>query len=299
MTPIFMPELLLLGASLVLFLLLLVPVSGRVARTVALWTSLAGIIITASTLGEEGALFYGAFKVDLFSQLVKLLILTGTFFVLLFARDLKGISEKIRPEYYLFLFLSVTGLVVFVSAVELMLFFVALELSSFSLYILVPMRDDVGGLRQQMEAGVKYILFGVVATGVMLYGMSYIFGLTGSTRLDVIIPRLHALGATPAVVVSVAMVMAALFFKLAVFPFHFWLPDVYQGASNETTAFIASVPKVAGLAILCRIAYLAPQGTDALVTLLTICAIASMIYGNLAALVQTRSEEHTSELQSH
>lgn len=288
MTLIFLPELLLLGASLLLFLLALVPVSGRCARRIALCATLAGSVLTGFTLQQEGTLFYGAFQVDFFSQLVKLLLLAGAFLVLLIARELKGIREEIRPEYYLFLLLSVTGLVVLVSAVELMLLFVALELSSFALYVLVPMRDDASGLRTQMEAGIKYILFGVMATGVMLYGMSYIFGLTSSTHLHVIVPKLHALGPAPAVVAAVAMVMAGLFFKLAVFPFHFWMPDVYQGASNETTAFVASVPKVAGLAVLCRILFIAPQwaGDDGLTTLLIVCAIGSMIYGNLAALVQ-------------
>jgi NADH-quinone oxidoreductase subunit N len=148
------------------------------------------------------------------------------------------------------------------------------------------MRDDQGGLRLQMEAAIKYILYGVMATGIMLFGMSYLFGLTGTTYLNELLPRLHQIYMEPAAVVGIAMVMGGFFFKLAVFPFHFWVPDVYQGASNETTAFIASVPKLAAVALLIRItALVAPEG-ETVVNLLMLLAVCSMFYGNLIALVQ-------------
>jgi NADH-quinone oxidoreductase subunit N len=170
--------------------------------------------------------------------------------------------------------------------VELLAIFVSLELSSYALYLLVPMRDDHTGLREQMEAGIKYILFGVVATGVMLFGMSYLFGLTGTTYLNQLIPAMGPIITSPAAIVGIAMVMGGFFFKLGLFPFHFWLPDVYQGASNETTAFIASVPKLGAVALLIRVATLAAPSAATLVNLLMILAVCSMFYGNLIALVQ-------------
>ena len=152
----------------------------------------------------------------------------------------------------MFLLLSVLGLMMLVSSVELIAIFISLELSSFALYLLVPMRDDRTGIRVQMEAGIKYILFGVMATGFMLYGMSYLFGLTGTTYLKDILVFLSKGNLQPAVVVAVLMILGGFFYKLAVFPMHFWVPDIYQGASNETTGFIATIPKLGAVALLIR-----------------------------------------------
>ena len=282
---LFFPELFLLVSCLVIFLLTLGKMSSSTVRNITAALSVVAFLVCVGSLRLEGDLFFKAYRIDLFSQLFKLLITGGVALLLLFSQ-LKGIEEDIRAEYYLFLMISALGLVMLVSSVELLSIFVALELSSYALYLLVPMRDDHGGLRDQMEAGIKYILFGVVATGVMLFGMSYLFGLSGTTYLAELIPAMHSLIATPAAIVGIAMVMGGFFFKLGLFPFHFWLPDVYQGASNETTAFIASVPKLGAVALLIRIATLASPSAETLVNLLMILAVCSMFYGNLIALVQ-------------
>ena len=159
-------------------------------------------------------------------------------------------KEEIQAEYYLFLFMSVLGLMMLVSSVELLAIFVSLELSSFAVYIMVPMRNGSTTPGYQVEAGIKYLLFGVMATGLMLFGMSYIYGLTGSTQLAVIAEKLNHLYTQPAGVIAIVLVLAGFFYKLALFPLHFWVPDVYEGAANETTAFIAAVPKLAAVALL-------------------------------------------------
>ncbi|MDD5758497.1 MAG: NADH-quinone oxidoreductase subunit N [Desulfobulbaceae bacterium] len=282
---LFAPELILLLGSLLIFFFTL---SGdaKKARQTAITIGIAASLICLLSLQQNGSLFYKAYQVDLFSQLFKVLIALAMTVVLIFGGELKDISPRMKPEYYLFLILSGLGLMMLVSSVELITLFVALELSSFSLYLMVPMRDDRQGLRSQMEAGVKYILFAVMATGTMLFGMSYLFGMTGSTYLAEIAPQLKTLMSEPAAIVGIAMILSGFLFKLAVFPFHFWVPDVYQGAANETTSFIASVPKLGAVAILIRITMLAaPEGT-AIVTMLMVFAVASMFYGNLAALVQ-------------
>jgi len=283
---LFFPELFLLLSCLVIFLLTLGKMSSSTVRNLTAALSIVAFLICFGSLKLEGELFFKAYRIDLFSQLFKLVITGGVAVLLLFSRELKGIEENIRAEYYLFLMLSALGLVMLVSSVELLSIFVALELSSYALYLLVPMRDDHTGLRDQMEAGIKYILFGVVATGVMLFGMSYLFGLTGTTYLSELIPAMNQVIASPAAIVGIALVMGGFFFKLGLFPFHFWLPDVYQGASNETTAFIASVPKLGAVALLIRVAILASPSADNLVNLLMILAVSSMFYGNLIALVQ-------------
>jgi NADH-quinone oxidoreductase subunit N len=149
------------------------------------------------------------------------------------------------------------------------------------------MRNDSGNYHFQMEAGIKYLLFGVTATGFMLFGMSYMFGLTGSTQLTVVIEKLSHIYNQPAAIIAIMMVLAGFFYKLALFPFHFWVPDVYEGASNETTAFIASIPKLAAVALLIRLISMVNGDGQIIVNILMVCAILSMFYGNLSALVQT------------
>jgi NADH-quinone oxidoreductase subunit N len=126
----------------------------------------------------------------------------------------------------------------------------------------------------------------MVATGIMLFGMSYLFGLTGSTYFRDLAPTLVRQWHEPAAIVGMVMVLAGLFFKLAAFPMHLWVPDVYQGAANETTAFIAGVPKVAAVALIIRFLLCADPADQALPTVLMIVSICSMFFGNLAALVQ-------------
>lgn len=283
---LFLPELTLLGAGLIFFVLSLGTHSSYTIRNAAITVFAITLAAAVATISSTGELFYGAYRVDLFSQVFKILIALATLIVVIFADRVPGVKSKFLAEYYIFMAMSVLGLMMLVSSVELLAMFVALELSSFAVYIMVPMRDEAHGSKAQMEAGIKYLLYGVVATGFMLFGMSYLFGLTGSTRIDVVITRLSALASQPIVIVAVALVLAGFFYKLALFPFHFWVPDVYEGSANETTAFIAAVPKVAAVALLVRFVSLASSNGQAMVNLLIVCAILSMFYGNLSALGQ-------------
>jgi len=283
---LFAPELFLLLGSLFLFLLTLGKDKGRQAAGATTGIAVINVVLAALCLGQTGDLFFQVYAIDFFSQFFKLVIAIGFLVVMLFGRALKGIRSEVRPEYYLFMLLSVLGLTMLVSSVELLTMLIALELSSFSLYLLVPMRDEATGQRSQMEGAIKYILFGVMATGIMLFGMSYLFGLTGATQLSVLLPTLRHLYGQPAVLVGIVMVLAGFFFKLGLFPLHFWVPDVYQSSANETAAFIASVPKIAAAAMLIRLVTLISPTDQTVPVLLTILAVSSMFYGNLMALVQ-------------
>jgi NADH-quinone oxidoreductase subunit N len=283
---LFLPELTILGAGLILFLLSLGKYGGTTVRTAAVIVASLVLLTCLVCLRQNGELFYGAYRVDLFSQVFKTLIAAATLIVLLFGNSLVGVKRDSQPEYYLFLLTSTLGLMMLVSSVELLAIFIALELSSFAVYIMVPMRSTATGSFFQMEAGIKYLLFGVMATGFMLFGMSYIFGLTGSTHLDVIAERLPLLAGRPVAVIAILMVLAGFFYKLALFPFHFWVPDVYEGAANETTSFIAAVPKLAAVALLIRLVTLVSEEGQVMLNLLMVCSILSMFYGNLSALVQ-------------
>jgi NADH-quinone oxidoreductase subunit N len=283
---LFLPELTILGAGLLFFLLSLGQPSEATIKNCAVTAAAVILFTTVLCLNQAGDLFYGAYRVDLFSQVFKVLIAAATLIVFLFGNGLSGIKQDSRPEYYLFLLVSNLGLMMLVSSVELLAIFIALELSSFAVYIMVPMRTTTTGIFFQMEAGIKYLLFGVMATGFMLFGMSYIFGLSGTTSLDGLAQQLPILANRPAAVVAMLMILAGFFYKLAIFPFHFWVPDVYEGAANETTAFIAAVPKMAAVALLIRLTSLASHQGEMVLNLLMVCSIASMFYGNLSALVQ-------------
>lgn len=282
----FLPELVLLAGALGLFVVCLGDHGARRARMTALAVSVATMIACAFCLGQEAVLFDGAYRVDLFSQILKLVFAFGYTLVVLLSGGLDDIREDVKPEYHLFLALSVCGLVLLVSCVDIITLVVALELSSFPLYLLVAMRREREDRRSQMESAIKYMMFGIAANGIMLFGMSYLFGLTGTTSLPVMVEKLRPILHTPLVIAGIAMTCCGLFFKLAVFPFHFWTPDVYQGASNETAGVIASLSKIGAVAVLVRFISLASPDSRSLVILLTLLAAVSMFYGNLIALMQ-------------
>jgi NADH-quinone oxidoreductase subunit N len=283
----FLPELVLLLGALGLFVTTLGDDGGRAARKVALAVAGAALLAAIAALGQDAVLFDGAYRVDAFSQWLKVVLIAGLGLVLLLGGHLPDIPDLIKPEYQLFLMLSVCGLVLLVSCVEVITLFVALELSAFPLYLAVAMRREREGQRTQMESAIKYIMFGVAANGLMLFGISYLFGLTGTTSLAGMIPRLHDVLGSPAAIAGLTLTFCGLFYKLAIFPFHFWTPDVYQGASNETTGLVASLPKLGAMAVLVRFVSLAAPEDRVLPALFSVLAVASMFYGNLIALAQT------------
>lgn len=283
----FLPELILMAGALALFILSLDPRLGRWATPAGYATAIATVLACATCLNQQGTLFDGAYRVDAFSQWLKLVLAAGFLLVVALSGDLPDIRADVKPEYYMLVTLGVIGLVMMVSCIDLITLVVALELSSFPLFILVAMRREREGQRVQMESAIKYIVFGITATGVMLFGMSYIFAIAGSTSIPVIMAKLQPVAHTPLAIVALGLLFAGLLYKLAVFPFHFWTPDVYEGASNQTTSLIASLPKVGAMAVLVRFVALATPVNKSIALLLTCLAIASMLYGNLIALQQS------------
>ncbi|HOX56227.1 MAG TPA: NADH-quinone oxidoreductase subunit N [Candidatus Paceibacterota bacterium] len=282
----FLPELVLLLGALVLFFITLGENRARQARMAAFLTACVTIIACGFALFQQATLFSGAYRVDLFSQVLKVVFAFGFPLVLLLSGDLEDIREDVKPEYYLFLTLCVAGLVMLVSCVDLITLVIALEVSAFPLYFMVAMRREREGQRVQMESAIKYIMFGVAANGVMFFGMSYLFGLTGTTSLTELLPRLQPVIQSPMAIVGLALTFCGLYYKLAILPFHFWTPDVYQGASNETAGLVASLPKLGAVAVLVRFVSLASPGNHSVALMLAILAAASMFYGNLIALIQ-------------
>jgi NADH-quinone oxidoreductase subunit N len=283
----FLPELVLLAGALGVFGVSLGEFQGRRARVIALTVALIAVGACLIAFNQQALLFDGAYRVDAFSQLMKLVLAVGYVLVLLLSGDLPDIRRGTKSEYHLFLILSVVGLMMLVSSIEIIALVVALELSSFPLSMMIAMRRERDEQRVQMEAAIKYLVFGVAANGVMFFGFSYLFGLTGTTHLPEMFARLGPVAHTPVAIAGLTMALCAFYYKLAIFPFHFWSPDVYQGASNETAGLIASLPKIGAIVALVRLVSLSPADNHVVATLLSALAILSMFYGNLIALVQT------------
>lgn len=283
----FLPEWILLLGVLALFCLALGTGRVRAARLVSVATAVGLAAAVIASIGTEAVLFDGAYRVDAFSQWLKLVFALGYLCCVLIGHDLKDIRKGVRPEFYFLLATSVTGFVLLASSIDLITLVVALELSSFPLFILIAMRREKNGQRRQMESAVKYMMFGVGASGLMLFGMGYLYGMTGTTSLPLLVERLQPLLHTPLAIAGITLAMVGFFYKLAVFPFHFWTPDVYEGASNETTAIIASIPKVAAVLLMVRFAGAADPTVQTLSWIFAMLAVGSMFYGNLLALVQT------------
>ena len=245
------------------------------------------ILVFALTLlafFKQGTLFAGAYKIDTFSQLFKVILAYGLCLVLFMLDKKDEIEEKYLSEFIMFLGFSTLGLMMLTSANELISIVIALEISSYSLYVIVPLRKNPAKI--QLEASMKYLFFGAISTGVMLYGMSYIYGMTQSTFLSEILYTFPRFLNQPIGVFALVLTLTGFFFKLSLFPMHFWSPDIYEGASNTTTTFIATIPKIAATAIIIRIVSLASTMDVQFVNILMVLAAISMTFGNLVGLVQ-------------
>ena len=283
---LFLPELALILMALVFFFASLANIKETRLQGLGLLFSAIAILVTVSTYGMEGTLFFNAYRVDAFSQIFKVIITFGLFIVIYLGKGLYGIDNTLRPEYYLFMTLSAFGLMCMSSAVELITIILSLEIHSFALFIIIPFRKH-GAYRRQMEAGIKYALFGAAASGISLYGLSYIFGMTHTTYLaDLmkIIPGVIL--KKPLMLIGLVMLLSGFFYKLALFPMHFWAPDVYEGAANETAGFVATLPKIGAVALLIRLISLAGVDAGQFTWVLMAFAVLSMTFGNLSALVQ-------------
>jgi len=283
---IFIPEIYYLLASLWFLALSIVPrLKSRGKYLSALLLAAAGTVICLITVGLEGSLFFNAYQVDLFSQIFKVLLSMGLFLVICICPNLTAIKAQHHPEFYLLLFVCTLAMMILVSSVHLLAIYIALELSSYSLYILVALKRGQG---MGIEAGIKYFLVGICASALMLFGLALFYGTTQATYLKDMVEVIPAVIDKPAVMIGLLLTLSGFFFKLAVFPFHFWAPDVYQGAANQVTAYIATASKVAAIALLIRMVASTGSGEPStyLMNALVILSIVSMTVGNLAAIVQ-------------
>lgn len=280
---LFTPELFcLLVAGVFLCLSMMTPGHRRDFFTAVTLTGI-GIGICVACIHHQGDLFFHTYRVDLFSQVFKTLLFMGFFLVVSICSRLNGIEKKYHAEFYLLLATCTLAMMMLVSAVHLLTIFVALELSSYSLYVLVFIRKDrhIG-----LTSSMKYFLIGATVSAVMLFGMALLYLHCQSAYLGEMIHKMPDVIHKPPVIAGLLFVLCGMFFKLALFPFHFWAPDVYEGAANPVAAYISTASKVAAIGIMLRIISLTGGNSETLAHALVVLAIASMTIGNLSAIIQ-------------
>ena len=243
-------------------------------------------VATLALAGPDRSLFLGAYVVDDFSLVMKGLFLLSGYLVVLISQHYVAEGDYAEGEYYFLLLSSLLGMVVMSSARDLITIFIALELLSIPAYLLAGWRKrDLRG----NEASLKYYLLGVFAAGVMLYGMSLVFGVTGSTLL-VDIGAALAVGdeTVPVVTIGITFVLIGFAFKISAVPFHTWAPDTYEGAPTPITAFLSVASKAAGFVALLALVFIAfYDGAEVWQPLFWVLAALTMTVGNLIALRQT------------
>jgi NADH-quinone oxidoreductase subunit N len=281
---IFLPELFFIFGAIVFFIFSLKKTADPVAfHRWAVAIAAAGLLVTVATSHQAGMLFFDCYRVDLFSQIFKVLLALGTVWVIFSSSELKGIDPRQHAEYYFLIFVCTLAMMMLVSSVELLTIYVSIELSSYSLYLLVPMRRNAG---EYVETGIKYFMVGVTASGLMLFGISLLFGMAHTTYVPQLIKAIPGIIGQPATIIGLLLALSGFFFKLALFPFHIWAPDVYQGSANQVTTYIATASKMAASAMIIRFTGLSSGASPAMIKLLIALSILSMTFGNLVALIQ-------------
>ncbi|WP_128892702.1 NADH-quinone oxidoreductase subunit NuoN [Erythrobacter sp. HKB08] len=285
-----LPEIILSVAGLILVLVSAFAgkSSARLVTILAVVALFGAGIFTAHLLTDPsyalgGDAFGGVYRMDAFGSLSKILIYLATIGCLIVTPRFFAASGEYRPEYPVLMVFGAVGMGMMVSAVDLMTLYIGLELSSLASYCLASFARSDG---RSAEAGLKYFVLGALASGILLYGMSLVYGFTGATDYLSIRAAMGD-GMSTGLLFGVVFVLAGLAFKIAAVPFHMWTPDVYEGAPTPVTAFFATAPKVAAVAMLMRIA-LDPFGPelDAWRQIVIFAALASIVVGALGAIGQ-------------
>jgi NADH-quinone oxidoreductase subunit N len=226
--------------------------------------------------------FGGSFILDDFARFLKVLVLIGSATALILSREFLSDPSRRIFEFAILIMLSTVGMMVLISAADLIMLYLGLELMSLALYVVAAShRDDA----KSTEAGLKYFVLGALSSGMLLYGASLIYGFTGTVNLAGIAAAAKDGGI--GIVFGIVFLLAGLCFKISAVPFHMWTPDVYEGAPTPVTAFFASAPKVAALAVFTRVALTAfPGVTHQWQQIVVFVSIASMALGSFAAIGQ-------------
>jgi len=286
------PELSVCGIALAVVLLDLFIKQKKLLAGLSVAALAIPISFTIVLWGEQQSSFGGMLVVDNFSLFFKFLILGITALVIVSSVDYVSKFARFQGEYYALVLFSAIGLMLMASTGELISIYVSLELSSLSLYALVAFLRD----KKSSEAGLKYMILGAISSAVLLFGMAFVFGLTGTTHLDQIVSKVSGLVSggqiwdSPALLMGIIFMVAGFGFKIASVPFQMWVPDVYEGAPTPITAYLSVASKAAGFAVILRVFYTAfgiPLLTDNWEMIFAVLGAISMTLGNVVAIAQT------------
>lgn len=284
-----LPEMILLGmAMLVLIADLFLKQSSRIAiyGLSQLALLMAAYFTFTTHAPGVGYAFTGAFVDDAMSDVLKLMIYLGTSLIFVYTRQYIQLRDMYRGEFYALVLFSVVGMMIMVSGQNMLTLYVGLELLSLSLYALVALDRDNA---RATEAAMKYFVLGALASGMLLYGMSMIYGMTGSLNIaDIHHVLINGQKTHSVLILGLVFIVAGLAFKLGAVPFQMWVPDVYEGSPTAITMLISSVPKLAAFAFVIR---LLAQGLQTMAIdwqqMLLVMAVLSIIIGNVTAIAQT------------
>jgi len=284
--PVILPEFLLAGGILALVLL------GALRGERSSWlvteiaVALLGLVLIVLLASQraKGVTFFGAFTDDAFSRFMKALALIGSLTTLVLSVDFMRAEKIAGFEFPILILLATLGMMMLISASDFIALYLGLELMSLSLYVVAAYRRD--NLKAS-EAGLKYFVLGALSSGMLLYGASLIYGYAGTVSFAGVAAAVHG-QANLGVVFGLVFVLAGLAFKISAVPFHMWTPDVYEGAPTPVTAFFASAPKMAAMAVFVRVVITAFPGLAGdWRQVIMFISIASMALGAFAAIGQT------------
>ena len=269
----------------IMFLLMLGVFIKKSFNLVYLLTILSLIFAIALILNQPDEIikiFNDSYIIDRLSIFMKVLTLLFCLFVLLSSKDYVKSNSIDKIEYPIIILSSTLGMVLMINSYDLIVFYLGLELQSLSLYILASFKRNN---ERSTEAGLKYFVLSALASGLLLYGCSLIYGFTGSTNFEIISTNLNE--ANTGAVFGIVFIIVGLAFKVSAVPFHMWTPDVYEGSPTSVTSFFALVPKIAAISVFIRFMYVPFINViDQWQTIIIFLSIASMILGAVAAIGQ-------------
>ncbi|CAB1368127.1 NADH-quinone oxidoreductase subunit NuoN [Denitratisoma oestradiolicum] len=282
------PEIfLLVMAGVILFVDLIAGSRRWIVGLLSVLTLIGCAAITVMTSTDQTVLtFSNMFVDDTLGDLLKLFTYLAVIVVLVYSRGYLAARKLDKGEFYLLVLFATLGMMVMISSSHFLTMYLGIELLSLSLYALVAIDRDSA---RATEAAMKYFVLGALASGLLLYGMSMIYGATGSLEVGVVAQSIYGGGANKTVLIfGLVFLVAGIGFKLGVVPFHMWIPDVYHGAPTAVTLFIASAPKFAAYALAMRLlVYGLFELAQQWQSMMLIMAILSIALGNLAAIAQT------------
>ncbi len=278
-----LPELFLSFATMLLLMIgVFVKKSFKLVNLLTTFVIIFSTVLVINQPNEIVKIFNESYIIDQFSIIMKVLVLLFSLFVLISSKEYINITNINKIEYLVIILSSLLGMFLMISSYDLIIFYLGLELQSICLYILASFKREN---EKSTEAGLKYFVLSALATGILLYGCSLIYGYTGSTNFETISLKLNQ--NNTGAIFGIVFVIVGLAFKVSAVPFHMWTPDVYEGAPTSVTSFFALIPKIAALSVIIRFMYVPFINViSQWQTIIIFLSIASMILGAFAAIGQ-------------